>query len=186
MDPPPIPPSEDFVIKPRTAPKKQTKAPIMGWAIFVILVLSVLGGGFFFQRDITAAYPPMAKVYGIFGIEPQTIGYGLTPIPDTPTVEGRRLIVTGIVQSDQSERVDIPLMRGELKDTNGAILHSWTFRADKSDILPGESVRFSSEVEDLKPGAVNMEIRFEAEEMMDDMQDAMEEGDAMMQEGESN
>lgn len=164
-DPPPIPPEEDFVIRQRPA-QKEKKSPLMAWVILLVLVVSVVGGGFFFQRDITANYPPMAKVYGWFGIEPQVVGYGLEiPQPDPPTVDGRRLMVTGTILSTLNDRTDVPLLRGELKDTNGQVLHSWTFRAEKTDILPGETVRYSTEVDDIKDGITSLDIRFENEAM---------------------
>lgn len=166
IDPPPIPPGippgDDFAMKPRTPPRRRT-SPLVAWGILLLLIFGVLTGGFFFQKDIVAAYPGMMKVYGLVGIEPQLTGHGLEILqPDTPRIEGRRLIVTGTIVSTLDEGTSLPLLRGELKDTQGAVLHSWTFRAEQEDILPGETVRYATEVEEIKDGVTSMDIRFEA------------------------
>lgn len=179
-EPPPIPPGDDFVVRQR-APKVEKKSPVMAWVILLVIVVGALGIGFFFQRDIVAAYPPMAKVYGWVGLTPNLVGYGL----DKPNVaeavtevtdDGIRLILRGEINSTIDDRVELPLLRGALLDSDGQELHVWTFRADKPDVLPGEGVPFETSVMNPPEGVVEAEISFQADDGSDAMmKDGMSE-----------
>jgi predicted Zn finger-like uncharacterized protein len=181
-DPPPIPPGDDFVVRQR-APKVEKKSPVMAWVILAVIVIGSLGVGFFFQRDIVAAYPPMAKVYGWVGLTPNLVGYGLAEPNVTEAVseitdDGVRLILRGEVTSTVDDRVELPLLRGALLDSDEQELHVWTFRAEKPDVLPGEAVTFETSVMNPPEGVVEAEISFTA----DDGSASMEDG-GMMEDG---
>ncbi|WP_420725550.1 MJ0042-type zinc finger domain-containing protein [Hwanghaeella sp. LZ110] len=158
MDPPPIAPDGDFVLRQRQ-PKVEKKSPVMAWVILLILLIATGAVGFFFRDGIVAAYPPIARVYSWVGLDANLLINGLIPEADDAkaiqTEDGIRLVFTGKITSKLSERVDIPLLRGSLVDTNQQELHVWTFTADKPDILPGETVSFTTEVVNPPPGVTN-------------------------------
>jgi predicted Zn finger-like uncharacterized protein len=158
MDPPPIAPDDDFVLRQRQ-PKVEKKSPVMAWVILLILLIATGAVGFFFRDGIVAAYPPIAKVYSWVGLDANLLINGLIPEADDAkaiqTEDGIRLVFTGKITSKLSERVDIPLLRGSLVDTNQQELHVWTFTADKPDILPGETVSFTTEVVNPPSGVTN-------------------------------
>ena len=181
--PPPIPSDGDFVLRQRK-PKIEKKSPVMAWVILVVLLVATAAAGFFFQKDIVQAYPPIAKVYSWVGITPNMLGHGLAlPPPDTATAErtdkGLKLIISGQIKSELGERADIPTLRGALVDTSEQELHVWTFQADKPDILPGETVRYTTEVLNPPEGVTEARITFQSTN-----EPAMEE--SMMQGGETN
>ncbi|WP_420420278.1 DUF3426 domain-containing protein [Pacificispira sp.] len=164
--PPPIPPGEEFVLRQRK-PKVEKKSPVMAWVILVILILATAGVGWFFQRDLVGAFPPIAKVYDWVGIDVNLLGHGLTiPNPDEVTIElrddGQTLIISGKVLSETDEQLDIPMLQGKLIDTNGQTIHAWTFTASKPNILPGEAVPYTTEVLNPPAGAVKADISFVA------------------------
>lgn len=183
-DPPPIPPGEDFVLRQRK-PKVEKKSPVMAWVILVVLIIATAAVGWFFQRNIVTAFPPAAKVYSWVGIDVNLLGHGLElPDPEPPVIEitdqGQKLIFNGQILSTSDSPIDLPLFRGKLIDTNGQILHSWIFEASKPNILPGESVPYTTEVTDPPPGAVKAEIEFVArdgEDMEKSMGDTMGSGE---------
>ncbi|MDW3206493.1 MAG: DUF3426 domain-containing protein [Alphaproteobacteria bacterium] len=183
-DPPPIPPGEDFVLRQRK-PKVEKKSPVMAWVILVILIIATAAVGWFFQRSIVSAFPPAAKVYEWVGLEVSLIGHGLKiPDPDQVTIEltddGQSLIIDGKVLSESDDPMDIPLLQGMLVDTDGQIIHQWTFTASKPNILPGESVPYTTRVLNPPPGAVKADITFVAPGDA-----AMQDGDAMPESGQS-
>lgn len=181
-EPPPIPPGEDFVLRQRK-PKVEKKSPLMAWVILILLVIVTAAVGIFMQKEIVKAYPPIAKVYGMIGIDTDLTGYGLE-LPD-PTLsvaersdEGTKLIFTGQIITTLDEETDLPLLRGALVDSNNQELHVWFFEPSKPNILPGEVVEYTTEVINPPQGAVKADIRFverSAEGMMEE--DAMMDGD---------
>lgn len=176
-DPPPIPQGGDFVLRQRK-PKVEKKSPLMAWVILIFFVVAIAAVGWFFQRDIVAAFPAMQKVYGWVGIQPSVVGYGLVlPEPSgampEQTQDGLKLTITGEIMSELSERTVVPMLRGALVDTNGMELHVWTFEADSPDILPGETVSYTTEVTTQLQGITSVQITF------------TDESDMMMEEGMS-
>ncbi|MDF1747824.1 MAG: zinc-ribbon domain-containing protein [Alphaproteobacteria bacterium] len=158
MPPPPIAQDGDFVLRQRQ-PKVEKKSPVMAWVILLILLIATGAVGFFFRDGIVSAYPPISKVYSWIGLDSNLLINGLIPEADEAkaiqTEDGIRLVFTGKVTSKLSERVDLPLLRGSLVDTNQQELHVWTFAADKPDILPGEIVTFTTEVVNPPAGVTN-------------------------------
>ncbi len=158
MDPPPIPPGEDFVLRQRK-PKEEKKAPVMAWVILLVLLAGTAAAGFFFRDGIVSAYPPIAKVYSWIGLDDNLSLNGLIPSTNEATAiqseDGLRLVITGQVTSNLGDRVDMPMLRGALVDNNQQELHVWMFEADKPDILPGETVTFSTEILNPPAGVMN-------------------------------
>lgn len=163
-DPPPIPPGEDFVLRQRQ-PKVEKKSPVMAWVILVVILVAAAGAGYVFRTSIVAAYPPIAKIYSLVGINPDLVGRGLTIQNEKATVDRaaeNKLLFTAEIHTSLSERTDIPIIRGALVDSNEQELFVWFFEADKPDILPGEVVIFETEVENPPSGAVRADFQFHA------------------------
>lgn len=185
MDPPPLAPDGDFVLRQRQ-PKVEKKSPVMAWVILLILLIATGAVGFFFRDGIVSAYPPIAKVYSWVGLDANLLINGLIPEADEAkaiqTEDGIRLVFTGKITSKLSERVDIPLLRGSLVDTNQQELHVWTFTADKPDILPGETVTFTTEVINPPSGVTNANFT-----LLPNTESAIEDGsEEMKSEGMSD
>src|SRR3546814_1443393 len=95
-------------------------------------------------------FPYTTLFRSLAGIEPEILGKGLQIVEPKPKKEidgnDEILVVEGEVRNTTSETVDVPLMRGSLLDKKGQELHSWTFKAAKPRIEPGELARYRTEV----------------------------------------
>jgi predicted Zn finger-like uncharacterized protein len=184
-EPPPIPPGEDFVLRQRQ-PKTEKKSPVMAWVILAVLVIATAGIGYFFQKDIAVAFPPVVKVYEWFGMDVNLVGHGLKPETTEARAEqtddGMRLVILGQITSSRADRAEIPMLRGALVDSSQNELHVWTFQADQADILPGEVVPFETEVMNPPPDVVQATITFLDPAEAEDMGDGAERGETDMPE----
>ncbi len=70
------------------------------------------------------------------------------------------LVIEGEVANVSDQVREIPPMRAELRDAARKVLRTWTFKAGETRLLPGESVLFSTRVEDPAAEAAGLSITF--------------------------
>jgi predicted Zn finger-like uncharacterized protein len=162
LDPPPMPPESSF----RQSEPERSGSAIIGWIIFILVVGGILFTGFFFRKDIVSFYPPLNKVYELFGIAPDILGHGLK-LPNWAFKlrrEGKDnfLDITGKIENTTGGVIDVPAMKGVLFDSAGKEIYNWNFKATEPRILPGEKITYTTQVKNPPPGSVKLTIVFSA------------------------
>ncbi len=139
-------------------------------ALFTAIVLLSVGG-ILFSRDIVSVYPAANKLYALIGLPVDTLGYGLEiPNPETSQREDgndRIIIVTGEIRNTTDDVLDVPLLRGELKNAQGKTLFIWSFKTKEPRALAGESAAYETEIKNPPPGATELNISFTRQEEID-------------------
>ena len=168
----------------------QKKSPLGAWIFLVVLVVGTAVGGFFFRHDIVKAYRPANAIFSAIGFPVDTLGFGLSiGQPQTRAVIGedkRVLEVTGEITNTGAEAIQVPILRGALRNAQGLEVHVWSFRTEEPRILPGETVRYETAVESPPSGATGLYVSFaRAEELVEEGIDLPEgvEAPAGMPEG---
>ena len=137
---------------------------LVWWTVLGVLIVAVVVGGFAFRKTIAVLYPPSNKLFMAIGIPADTLGYGLKiHTPKTiARLDGndRVLSIKGEIENTQSKVVDIPLLRGAVRNTTQEDLYVWTFKADDARILPGEKVLYSTEVRNPPRGGTGLNFTF--------------------------
>ncbi|MDP2698818.1 DUF3426 domain-containing protein [Thalassospira sp.] len=115
-DPPPIP---QQLIRPNE-PAGKSKKGLIGWLVFLVLVGGVGAGGYFAKDMAINAWPPIAKLYDMIGLDVPHIGEGLDIRELPPTREDEDgvdvLVVRAeIINVSDIERV-LPYLMVELLD----------------------------------------------------------------------
>ena len=181
---PPLDPNERIVPRQRS-PKVKKSSPIGAWIFLGILIVGTAIGGFFFRHDIVKAYRPANAIFSAIGFPVDTLGFGLQiEQPSTKAIikqDERMLEVSGVIANTTSDPVEVPLLRGALRDAQGNDLHVWTFRTDEERILPGETVSYTTGVANPPRGATGLHVTFtRPDEMAEEMNgSASEEADEM-------
>jgi hypothetical protein len=161
--PPPIP-TEEQIAQFQMRPDSKKRSMLVWWTVLGVLIVSVVVGGFVFRKDIAVLYPPSNKLFMAIGIPADTLGYGLKILtPKTlARLDGndRVLSIKGEIENTLSKVVDIPLLRGAVRNTAQEDLHVWTFKADDARILPGEKVLYSTEVRNPPRGGTGLNFTF--------------------------
>jgi len=140
----------------RTGGRKPTRAdragpsPVaLGWVLF-LLVVAVLGGGFYFgQRQIVAQVPAMARLYDLVGLgaaPSAALGLELRDVKSVRRlVDGARVVVIeGLVANVADSERAVPTLRARLIGSDGANLSEWTFDAEQKRLPPGGTTRFET------------------------------------------
>jgi len=165
VDSPPMPPESNF----RPPEPERSSSAIIRWVIFILVLVVIIIGVVFFRKDLVTIYPPLNKVYEVFGFAPDTLGHGLElPQPSSDIrKEGSDVIltVTGKIENTTSSVIDVPYLRGVLSDSSGKqTMTTKTFKPTEPRILPGEKIEYSTEIKNPPAGSVKLTIIFARKE----------------------
>lgn len=77
-----------------------------------------------------------------------------------PALDGRAMRVQGVIvnTSDQPRRV--PSLEGNLRAVDGRVLHQWQFATQATELGPGESTAFRTEVRNPPAGTHDVNVKF--------------------------
>jgi predicted Zn finger-like uncharacterized protein len=158
---PPIPTS-------RSATRRR-RAGIAGlaWSLLALVVIVVLGGGVVAKDAIMAAWPESERIYAKLGMLNLPAGAGL----ELRKVSWKRettgdvpvLLIEGEVANISKEVRPIPKIRGALMSSGGRVLSQWVFAPPEPRLLPGETVKFRTELRDPPAGAERLTMNFSRE-----------------------
>jgi hypothetical protein len=164
--PPPIPTEAQiaqFQLRPEKAGRTK-QAMFFAWIALGLLVVTVVVGGLMFRTSIAVLYPPSNKLFMAIGYPADTLGHGLTILkPQTiARMDGKDqvLSIKGQIENTVDNVIDIPLLRGAVRNTAQEDLHVWTFKADDARILPGEKVGYTTEVRNPPRGGTGLNFTF--------------------------
>jgi predicted Zn finger-like uncharacterized protein len=175
--PPPIPSEADIArFQTRPPPPKST---MIGWIALFLVIVALVTSTVFFRRDIAAFYPPSNRLFLAIGLPTDTLGYGLKihdPKMSQRSDGGDRiLVIKGEIENETGAVIDVPLLRGAVKNTRGTELFIWSFKTKEPRVLAGEKNTYETEVRNPPPGATQLSITFTREsEMQAEKKRAME------------
>ena len=167
IDPPHVPP--DSPVQPPKS--EQPSSAIIRWIFFILLVVTIIISMLFFRKDLVLIYPPLNKVYEIFGFAPYMLGHGLELLQPTSEIrkEGNAVILTvkGKIENTTSSVIDVPHLKGVLFDSNGKeTMTTETFKPTEPRILPGEKTGYVTEIKNPPAGSMKLTIIFTQKEEM--------------------
>jgi hypothetical protein len=104
------------------------------------------------------------------GLPTDTLGYGLK-INDPKTTQrtegnDRILVIEGEIENETGDVIDVPLLRGAVKNTRGKELYIWSFKTKEPRVLAGEKNAYRTEIRNPPPGATQLSITFTRESEM--------------------
>ncbi|RME62938.1 MAG: DUF3426 domain-containing protein [Alphaproteobacteria bacterium] len=163
---------EDIRNLPAFPRQRSNTALIAGWAALAILVLGVIGNGFFFFREaIAERLPASRKIYSAMGLDiaeerPDPVRALRIVTPQPPPARSLNGVltqdITGSVENDTEHRLPVPLLRGVLFDELGNEIYSWTFRAAATSLGPRQVTSFETDIFDMPEEASRVEVMFDS------------------------
>ena len=165
IDPSHMPP--DSQVRPPTPGRPSSD--IISWVVFILLLVTIIISMLFLRKDLVILYPPLNKVYEIFGFAPYTLGHGLELLQPNSEIrkEGNAVILTvkGKIENTTSSVIDVPHLKGVLFDSNGKeTMTTKTFKPTEPRILPGEKTGYVTEIKNPPPGSMKITIIFAQKE----------------------
>jgi hypothetical protein len=137
---------------------------VVGWALLLVFVTTVVGGAWLFRDAVIGAVPQMARLYELVEGPPPPPGAGLSlenVVSVRKRVEGQRvLFIEGEVLNVAERVVRVPDVAAMLVDAEGQELSVWRITPEAGELTPGESTRFQASIRDLPPDGANISIDF--------------------------
>lgn len=154
--------------------KDQSTAIVGGWIVLIFFVLTTLWILAVKQEFLIEAWPPSEKLYVTLGIEievrkeeaaaspaPPDPGkfVDFTDEAETKILDGSiKLSISGKLTNNGAFAVEIPTLRGVLRNAAKEEIHSWTFTVEPASLAPGEVRSFSTIVEDIPSETAEYEL----------------------------
>lgn len=161
-------------------PRTRNHGPVLGWIALVLFVTTVVGGVLAFPKPLIAAWPDMAKLYAVLGMDPhaQPKPHSPTRAPAQPPLEQRlsfldlassQLFVDGVltlsikgqVHNASATPEDLPIIKVVLLDGSGRDIKTWTVAADQPRLMPGASTAFETQLPNPPPDAQDIRVTFD-------------------------
>jgi predicted Zn finger-like uncharacterized protein len=137
---------------------------VVGWAVFLLLLVGIGVGGVLARDQIVERWPPAAKLYSMLGlgVEPAGAGLELRKVTPSRTVENGQpaLLIVGEVANVSSIARDVPKLKVVLRDKDERELQSWSFTATEERLLPGASVPFRTTLVSPNESATGVVVTF--------------------------
>tara|TARA_B100001093_G_scaffold519148_1_gene606756 strand:- start:571 stop:1377 length:807 start_codon:yes stop_codon:yes gene_type:complete len=136
---------------------------IIKWIVFISFIATILLGTIY-RTDLAKIYPPINKIFHLINIPVEPLGYGLklSNTVSTPRQAGEDSVIaiSGEIENTLADTIDVPSLKGDFYDSKGAIIFTHHFKAAFPEILPGEKVKYQTEIKNPPSDSVRIEITF--------------------------
>ncbi|HYD97805.1 MAG TPA: DUF3426 domain-containing protein [Alphaproteobacteria bacterium] len=161
----PIPPGSNLPAP--IEPRRRRGGQILGWAAFGLAV-AALGAAVVVERARVVTYlPAAAPLYQAVGLDvPAAPRLTVEVLGDTVKPSRRRegdddiIAISGEVVNTGDRRQAVPPLRAALLNPAGEELQHWIFTATPSELEPGQTAQFDTELRNPPPDAVNFVVAF--------------------------
>ena len=140
-----------------------------GWAALVFFVIVNVGILFTFSAEIAASWPASKRLFALFGHDATTAATDEQPAveahpsqyisieyPDKAFEYTRRgnsgvLAILPTIRNSGPVAINLPPVRGVIRNDKGEEVHSWRFQPEPSRLEPGSAQAYRTEVEVADP-----------------------------------
>jgi len=131
---------------PYIPPKRRRSRLRAVLAVAAVVVIAVVGAGYFARAQIIETWPQAKRVYDLIGglvnTSNATLDVGNLKIVHQP-VEGMEvLVLQGEITNRGHDAQAVPALRATLFDADDKGIMAWTFASDAVVLQPGETGRF--------------------------------------------
>jgi predicted Zn finger-like uncharacterized protein len=118
-------------------------------AVAAVVVIAVVGAGYFARSQIIETWPQAKRVYDLIGglvdTSSATLDVGNLRIVHRPVDGMEVLVLQGEITNRGEQPEAVPALRATLFDANDKGIMVWTFAGDDAVLQPGETGRFRTQ-----------------------------------------
>lgn len=135
-----------------------------GWVALVAVVVAIFVVGALARESIVRAWPPAQRLYMAIGFPADNSkpSLNIEVVSHDQTIKDGRtiLVVKGKVTNTSDEVHDVPKLHAWIRAVDARELANWTFSANQTRLLPGETVQFVTRFQNPPAGAAALSINF--------------------------
>ena len=155
-------------VAPPPSARRSGAGQLIGWALLVVFIIAVVGGGVFMRHTIVAVWPPATALYQMVGLPVRTVGEGLElrNVTSAQQLENDKptLVINGEIANISDVVREVPKIRVSLLDVRQREIYSWVFSASSKELAPGQVAAFDTRVAEPPESARGLAVMFYAEE----------------------
>jgi len=118
-------------------------------AVAAVVVIAVVGAGYFARSQIIETWPQAKRVYDLIGglvdTSSATLDVGNLRIVHRPVGGVEVLVLQGEITNHGEQAQAVPVLRATLFDANDKGIMVWTFAGDEAVLQPGETGGFRTQ-----------------------------------------
>lgn len=165
-DPPPLSRPSSARYRPNNLPalprSSRSRAPMLLWLLFFLLIGGVAGGAVWQQDEIIKRWPVIEQLYDLVGLTGPP-PHELFQVVDTKLSTSDQggtsvLTVEGKLLNRTSQEQVLPTMEAVIYDKRRVTLRRWQIEVPAVRLTPGERFEFRTELKDPPKGADSFEI----------------------------
>jgi predicted Zn finger-like uncharacterized protein len=129
--------------------RERGQATGIAWIAGFVVFAAAAGASILFRNDIAEAFPKVASIYRMVGLDVNRFGLVLENVNAKRSFDGTTpvLTVTGTAINKGDERRETPQLRVTLRDEGGKEVKTWTDNLSVPELGAGEKIDFSSRFE---------------------------------------
>jgi len=130
--------------------------------VALLMLASIVGGGYVFRADIVRSYPSLGGLYGMVGIDVNIYGLIFTKVETLRTLrDGDDVtIITANIRSIVDHTVRVPPVLVSILNAEGKPIYEWTASAPVANISPGDIVAFETQLTSAPIDAAHVRLIF--------------------------
>jgi predicted Zn finger-like uncharacterized protein len=141
-----LPPPRFNLPAPYIPPRRRRSRVRAVLAVAAVVVIAVVGAGYFARTQIIETWPQTKRVYDLIGglvnTSNATLDVGNLKIVHQPVGGMEVLVLQGEITNRGGQPQAVPALRATLFDANDKGVLDWTFASDVAVLQPGETGRF--------------------------------------------
>lgn len=140
----------------------QKMAGYIGWGAGMVIFGGLLGGAVVMRDSVANAWPQTASLYKMVGLDVNRFGLDLTGVDAKRSFDGTTPVLTvwGEASNKGKERREAPMIRVELLDEHGKVVHSWTDGIGVPFLEPGQVVKFTTKTVSPPPETLDLAVTY--------------------------
>ena len=150
-------------------PKRRNPWPArIAWLLLIVVVAGTVGGAVMYREKVVEVLPAAQQLYDMAGLKPQPVeerlgvrGVKYSYAKAGPNGENTVLNIEGELVNLSDVPGDVPNLRVLFLDDAGNVVKRWSFKAPEQRMLPGEIVKFSTQVDAPPASAKRIDVGFD-------------------------
>ncbi len=131
-----------------------------GWTAAILILIAgnaaALGG----RSELVRVLPQTASLFAAIGLPVNLRQLEFEHVKISKDEKDGVLIVQGAIVNTAAKATEVPRLRITARNASGQDIYTWTARASRSVLGPGEQVKFTSRLAAPPPDARDMTVRF--------------------------
>ena len=131
-----------------------------GWTAVILILIACNAAALVGRSELVRTLPQTASLFAAIGLPVNLRQLEFEHVKISKDAQDGVLIVQGAIVNTADKATEVPRLRITARNATGQDIYTWTARASRSVLGPGEQVKFTSRLTSPPPDTRDMTVRF--------------------------